>query len=88
MKFLQKFLLTAILTCSMGATAWAQDKTGCEKPGAPQEIDGKVVKVDVAQQQITIQNRDGTTHVMQGNQETLNKYKPGDNIKATLRCPK
>ena len=60
---------------------------GCEKPGAPQEINGKVTKVDTAKQEITLQDSNGTTHVMKASEETLKKYKAGDSLKATLRCP-
>jgi hypothetical protein len=65
----------------------AEMQSGCEKPGAPQEIDGKVMKVDMDQKQITIVDNKGTTHVMKASEETLKKYKPGDILKATLRCP-
>ncbi len=60
---------------------------GCEKPGMPQQIDGKVMKVDTAKQEITLQDNNGTTHVMKASEETLKKYKAGDSLKATLRCP-
>ena len=65
----------------------AEMQSGCEKPGAPQEINGKVMKVDAAKQEITLQDSSGTTHVMKASEETLKKYKAGDSLKATLRCP-
>jgi hypothetical protein len=75
-------LVTALFSGSLMAA-----ETGCEKPGAPQEITAKVVKVDMDKHQLTLQDSNGTTHVMNANDETLKRYKPGDSLTAKLRCP-
>ena len=75
-------LVTALCSGSLMAA-----ETGCEKPGAPQEITAKVVKVDMDKHQLTLQDSNGTTHVMNANDETLKRYKPGDSLTAKLRCP-
>ncbi len=59
----------------------------CEKPGTPQEIVAKVVKVDLASKELTLQDSKGSTIVMNADEETLKRYKPGDSLTATLRCP-
>jgi hypothetical protein len=75
-------LVTALFSSSLMAA-----ESGCEKPGAPQEITAKVVKVDMDKHQLTLQDSNGTTHVMNANDETLKRYKPGDSLTAKLRCP-
>ncbi len=74
---------------SLGSAALAADQPGCDgKAGTPQQIEGKVVKIDTASNNITIKGSDGTTHVFQASPETLKDYKEGDTIKAKLRCEK
>lgn len=77
-------LLAAVLFSSPLMAA----ETGCEKTGTPQEITAKVVKVDMTKHEITLQDSKGTTHVMNADDETLKRYKPGDSLTATLRCQK
>ena len=77
-------LLAAVLFASPVMAA----DTACDKPGTPQEITAKVVKVDMAKHEITLQDSQGTTHVMNADDETLKRYKPGDSLTATLRCQK
>ncbi|MBI3781335.1 MAG: hypothetical protein HY278_09825 [candidate division NC10 bacterium] len=65
---------------------------GCGKAGAPEKVEGQVVKVDMDQGKLTVRGSDGTTHEFQASKETLVDYKVGDRISATLRsapdCPK
>lgn len=77
------WLALALLPLNVLAADKPQD---CAKAGTPQQIEGKVVKVDPAQEKITVQGSDGTTHVMQASKDTIKDYKPGDKIKAKLRC--
>ena len=76
----------AVMAMFMSAPLFAAEGD-CAKPGAPAQIDAKVIKVDSVIQEITLQDSNGTTHVMKAAAETLQEYKPGDSIKATLRCP-
>ena len=83
---INKYLVPVVaMTLFMSSTVFSAEG-GCGKPGTPQEIDGKVMKVDSAKQEITLQDSNGTTHVMKAADETLKEYKAGDSIKATLRC--
>ena len=83
-------LLASVLLWS--GTALAQGKpAGCEKAGAPEKVEGQVVKVDPDQGKLTVRETDGTTHVFEASKETLQGYNVGDQIKAKLRsapnCP-
>ena len=77
----------AMTLLALGGPAIAEDKD-CGKPGTPQQIEGKIVKLDSAAEKITVQDKDGTTHVLQASKETIKDYKEGDTIKAKLRCDK
>lgn len=74
-----------------GLTMWSgaalsQDKpVDCGKAGRPENIEGRVVKVDMGQGRITLQAADGAVHEFQASKETLQDYKVGDSIKAKLR---
>jgi hypothetical protein len=63
----------------------AESKPGCDKAGAPEKVEGQVVKVDMDQGKLTVRGSDGTTHEFQASKETLQDYKVGDTIKAKLR---
>lgn len=81
--------LVAIGLVAVSGAVMAEETTGgCGKPGAPEQIEAKVVKVDTAQEKITVRDADGTIHVFQASKETLQEYKVGDPIKAKLRCDK
>lgn len=58
---------------------------------APQKVEGQVVKVDLAQNKVTVREADGTVHEFQASRETLQDLKAGDRIEANLReapkCP-
>ena len=67
-------------------TALGEGKSpGCGKAGAPEKVEGQVVKVDMEQGKLTVRASDGTTHEFQASKETLQDYKVGDQIKAKLR---
>ena len=88
--------LTAGLAAGLmlwSGTALGQGKPeGCGKAGAPEKVEGQVVKVDPDQGKVTMRAADGTTHEFQASKETLQDFKVGDQIKAKLRsapnCPK
>jgi Cu/Ag efflux protein CusF len=67
--------------------AAAQGKAHCDavKAGAPQKVEGKVVRVDQAQGKVTVVEADGKTHEFQASKETLQDLKTGDQIEARLR---
>jgi hypothetical protein len=78
-------VVTAV-TMLWGGTALGADKPGgCDKAGAPEKVEGQVVKVDPDQGKLTVRGTDGTTHEFQASKETLQGYKAGDQIKAKLR---
>ena len=69
-----------------GGTALAENKPGgCNKAGAPEKVEGQVIKVDPDQGKLSVRETDGTTHEFQASKETLQDYKVGDQIKAKLR---
>lgn len=84
--------LTMLLACAalaLSSASFAADKdSDCDKSGSPQQIEGKVMKVDPSSNKITVKGSDGTTHVFQASKETLKDYKEGDTLKAKLRCSK
>ena len=67
--------------------AAGQSKPSCDqmKAGAPQKVEGKVVRVDQAQGKVAVTASDGKTHEFQASKETLQDLKVGDNIEAKLR---
>ncbi len=70
----------------LSGTVLAANKPGdCGKAGAPEKVEGQVVKIDADQGKLTVRAADGTTHEFQGSKETLQDYKVGDQIKAKLR---
>lgn len=73
--------------------AAGQSKPSCDqmKAGAPQKVEGKVVRVDQAQGKVAVTESDGKTHEFQASKETLQDLKVGDRLTANLReapkCP-
>jgi aconitase B len=74
--------------------AFAQGKPACDAQGrvmTPHKVEGQVVKVDLAQNKVTVRETDGTVHEFQASKETLQDLKAGDRIEANLReapkCP-
>jgi ribosomal protein S1 len=67
--------------------AAGQSKPSCDqmKAGAPQKVEGKVVRVDQAQGKVAVTESDGKTHEFQASKETLQSLKVGDNVEARLR---
>lgn len=67
--------------------AAGQSKPSCDqmKAGAPQKVEGKVVRVDQAQGKVAVTESDGKTHEFQVSKETLQDLKVGDNVEARLR---
>jgi hypothetical protein len=75
-------------------SAFAQAKPACDPQGrvmTPQKVEGQIVKVDAAQNKLTVRQADGTEHEFQASPETLKGFKVGDRIEANLReapkCP-
>lgn len=67
--------------------AAGQSKPSCDqmRAGAPQKVEGKVVRVDQAQGKVAVTESDGKTHEFQASKETLQSLKVGDNVEARLR---
>ena len=84
--------LAMALLLSSGASG--QAKPACDAQGrvvTPRKVEGQVVKVDAAQNRLTVREADGTVHEFQASPETIQGFKVGDRIEATLReapkCP-
>jgi hypothetical protein len=80
-------LIAACAGAALLATSPLTLAADCAKEGTPQQIEGRVVKIDAGTNKITVKNSDGSTHVFQASPETLKDYKEGDTVKAKLRCP-
>jgi len=74
----------AIALLSTGLAFGQQPKPDC-KAGAPEKVEGQVVRVDPATNKVTIRDKSGATHEFQANKETTKDMKPGDQIEARLR---
>ena len=69
----------------LAGTTLAQEKpAGCGK-ATPEKVEGQVVKIDPDKGKITVRATDGTTLEFEASKETLEEFKVGDQIKATLR---
>jgi hypothetical protein len=73
-------VLASALLVSGAGHVQAQNKPDC--PKGVVDIEGQVVKVDVAQGKVTVRGADGTTHEFQASKETLQDMKVGDKIAA------
>ncbi len=73
----------------LGVGLWSGTALGQGKPaacaGAPEKVEGQVVKVELDQGKVTVRENDGTIHEFQADKETLQGYKAGDHIQAKLR---
>jgi hypothetical protein len=74
----------AIALLSAGLAFGQQPKPDC-KAGAPEKVEGQVVRVDQKTNKVTIRDKSGTTHEFQANKETTKDMKAGDQIEARLR---
>jgi hypothetical protein len=75
-------------------SALGQAKPACDQQGrvtTPQKVEGQIVKVDAAQNKLTVRQTDGTVHEFQASADAIKDFKVGDRIEATLReapkCP-
>jgi len=82
-------VFVAVLSGALVVTgaAYAQaPKADCPK-GAAERVEGQVVKVDPAQNKVTVRGADGATHEFQASKETIQDIKVGETLKAKLRVP-
>jgi hypothetical protein len=84
----------AVTLMLWSGSALGQAKPACDQQGrvmTPQKVEGQVVKVDAAQNKLTVRQTDGTVHEFQASPETIQNFKVGDRIEANLReapkCP-
>ena len=75
-------------------SALAQGKPTCTPQGklqTAQKVVGQVVKVDAAQNKVTVRETNGTVHEFQASPEAVQGFKVGDRIEGNLReapkCP-
>ena len=82
-------LFAAVLTGALVAAgaAYAQAPKADPCPKSAERVEGQVVKVDPAQNKVTVRGVDGTTHEFQASKETLQDIKVGETLKAKLRVP-
>ena len=79
-------LTTLVLSILIGGTpVAAQTKAGCDPATTPAKVEGQVVKVDKAQNKITVRASDGTTHEFQASKDVVKDLTAGDRIEANLR---
>ena len=85
--------LAMALTLGSGPAS-GQPKPACDQQGrvmTPQKVEGQVVKVDAAQNKLTVRQADGAVHEFQASAEAIQGFKVGDRIEANLReapkCP-
>jgi hypothetical protein len=76
------FVVVALL--SAGLAFGQQPKPDC-KAGAPEKVEGQVVRVDHTTNKVTVRDKSGTMHEFQANKDTTKDMKPGDQIEARLR---
>ncbi|MGB7816942.1 MAG: hypothetical protein WBL28_11405 [Methylotenera sp.] len=90
MNILKRLIATVTIGLTMvSGVVMAEDAAvSCAKEGTPEQLEGKVVKVDIDQEKITLRDTSGTVHEFNASKETLQEYKAGDTIKAKLRCEK
>jgi hypothetical protein len=74
----------AIALLSAGLAFGQQPKADC-KAGAPEKVEGQVIRVDHKTNKVTIRDKGGVTHEFQANKDTTKDMKPGDQIEARLR---
>ncbi len=82
-----RVLAVGVAMIALGTgTGLAQSKPGgCNQPGAPEKVEGKVMSIDLQQGRVTVREGNGTMHTFQASPETLREFKVGDNIEAKLR---
>ncbi len=75
-------------------SALGQAKPPCDSQGrvmTPQKVEGQIMKIDPAQNRLTVREANGTVHEFQASTETVQGLKVGDRIDANLReapkCP-
>jgi hypothetical protein len=74
----------AVVLLSTGLAFGQQPKADC-KAGAPEKVEGQVLRIDPKTDKITVRDKSGGTHEFQANKETVKDMKPGDQIEARLR---
>jgi len=69
-------------------TALGQTRPGCDpqaKMSTPETVEGEVIKIDAAQDRVTVRESNGTVHEFMASKETLQDLKVGGRIEAKLR---
>jgi hypothetical protein len=92
-------LATTAAALSVALMLWsgpalAQAKAACNAQGrvmTPQKVEAQVIKLDPAQNKVTVREANGTVHEFQASKEMLADLKMGDRIEANLKeapkCP-
>jgi hypothetical protein len=86
--------VVSVVVALWSGSALGQARPPCDAQGrvvTPQKVEGQVVKIDAAQNRLTVREANGSVHEFQASKETLADLKVGDRIDANLReapkCP-
>lgn len=81
-------VVAALFVTVIVYSAALQGKPACDQQArvmTPQKVEGQVVKVDPAQNKLSVREADGTMHEFKASRETLQEFKVGDRIEAKRR---
>lgn len=71
-----------------GVVVWSGLALGQSKPDCtPHKVEGRIVKVDVAQEKLTLQQANGQTVELQASKDVLKDKKVGDRLEIAKRVP-
>jgi len=76
------------VTAVVGVVVWGSLAFGQAKPDCtPHKVEGRIVKVDMAQERLTLQQANGQTVEMQASKDVLQDKKVGDRLEIAKRLP-
>jgi hypothetical protein len=79
-------IFVACMTVLVIGIVLAQDKpAGCVQAGAPEKVEGEIVRIDPDQGTMKLRDANGATHDFRASADTLRSYKVGDRLEAKLR---
>ncbi len=80
--------LSVSVAALVGVTAASSLALGQAKPDCtPHKVDARIVKVDMDQGKLTLQEANGSTFEFQASKDVLHDKKVGDRLEITKRLP-
>ncbi len=71
----------------LDGTALVPDKpAGCERGGAPEKLEGQVIKIDPEQGKLTLRRPNGDSYQFQTSKEALQDFKVGGHRRVLPAC--